>query len=66
MRAFAFQADFDQGIRIVDGGIRICYDAVLSDVFFHVAFPALIIRLLKYFDFLAPTENHLLSLLLLL
>ena len=58
MCAFAFQANLNQGIRVVNRGIRIGDDTVQSDLFIHVAFPAFILRLLIYFDLLAATKYH--------
>jgi hypothetical protein len=58
VRPFTHQAYRHQGIRVVDGGIRISYNAMQSDEFIHVAFPALIFRSLEYFYLLAVTKNH--------
>ena len=58
MGTFTFQAHLHQSIRVVDGGIRIGYDAMQSDEFIHVAFPAFIFRFFIYFYLLAVAKNH--------
>lgn len=61
MGPFAHQAYFHKRIGIVYGGIRIGDDAVQSDIFIHVAFPAFVFGFFENLNFLTTAENHVIS-----
>jgi hypothetical protein len=56
--AFSHQADLDQRVRIIDGGIRISDNAMGTDKSIHETFPSIVRRLFINLDFLSFAKSH--------